>query len=84
MAQASAVLYTVVQRTISGQLRMTRPDQAGSGNGLELWRLLVREYEVPGQPVAQRAFPRKWGAPQDVRQRHGAPRAAAPVVSLGA
>ena len=54
VAQASGVLHTVVQHTISDRLRMTEPDQAGVGLGLELGRLLIREHEAPEQLVAQR------------------------------
>ena len=36
VALASGVLHTVVQRTISDRLRMTKPEQAGVGMGLEL------------------------------------------------
>ena len=54
VAQVSGILFTVVQRVISDQLRMTKPELAGNGLGLALWRLLIREHEAPEQPVVQR------------------------------
>ena len=58
--QVSAVVFTAVHETISDQFRMTFPDLAGDGMGLELWRLLVREHESPEQPVVQREFQKSW------------------------
>ena len=31
--------------------------------GLELWRLLVRGHEAPGQPLVQRAHKQRWSFP---------------------
>ena len=45
--QLSGVLYSAVQETISDRLRMTKPQLVGPGRGLELWRILVREFEAP-------------------------------------
>ena len=64
VAQVSGILFTVVQRVISDQLRMTKPELAGAGLGLELWRLLIREHEAPEQPVVQREFQKRWAYPK--------------------
>eukprot|EP00969_Alexandrium_andersonii_P028524 1245620-Alexandrium_andersonii.AAC.1 len=42
---------------------MTRSDLAGSGDGFELWRLLVREHAAPEQPIAQREANKRWAYP---------------------
>eukprot|EP00969_Alexandrium_andersonii_P204848 9052994-Alexandrium_andersonii.AAC.1 len=42
IAQVSGRIYTAVQRTISDRFRMAKPELAGDGLGLELWRLLIR------------------------------------------
>eukprot|EP00969_Alexandrium_andersonii_P070281 3101859-Alexandrium_andersonii.AAC.1 len=60
MAQVSRMIYSAVQRAISGRLRMTKPELARDALGLELWRLLVREREAPEQPVVQREFQKRW------------------------
>eukprot|EP00969_Alexandrium_andersonii_P071485 3155919-Alexandrium_andersonii.AAC.1 len=52
---------------------MTKPELAGDGLGLELWRLLAREHEAPQQPVAQREFPKAPGLPKALPGRGGAP-----------
>eukprot|EP00969_Alexandrium_andersonii_P039912 1749154-Alexandrium_andersonii.AAC.1 len=46
---------------------MTKPELAGDGLGLELWRLLIREHEAPEQPVFQREFQRRWAYPKRCR-----------------
>eukprot|EP00969_Alexandrium_andersonii_P196824 8695306-Alexandrium_andersonii.AAC.1 len=56
VAQASGVMYSAAQRTVSDRLRMTKPELAGDALGLGLWLLLGREREAPEQPVAQREF----------------------------
>ena len=38
--QVSGVLFTSIQRTVGDQLRMTKPELAGDGVGVELRRLL--------------------------------------------
>eukprot|EP00969_Alexandrium_andersonii_P287858 12726064-Alexandrium_andersonii.AAC.1 len=43
---------------------MTKPELAGDGLGLELWRLLMREHEAPEQPVVQREFQKRWAYPR--------------------
>eukprot|EP00969_Alexandrium_andersonii_P212134 9368304-Alexandrium_andersonii.AAC.1 len=43
---------------------MTKPELAGDGFGLELWRLLMREHEAPGQPAVQREFQKRWAYPK--------------------
>eukprot|EP00969_Alexandrium_andersonii_P012960 565343-Alexandrium_andersonii.AAC.1 len=48
---------------------MTKPELAGDGLGLELWRFLIHEHEAPGQPVVQREFQTRWAYP---RRRKGA------------
>ena len=58
--RASLVMCTAIQETVSGQLRMTRPQLADEGRGLELWRLLVREHGAPGQPLIQRDYNKIW------------------------
>eukprot|EP00969_Alexandrium_andersonii_P235775 10409582-Alexandrium_andersonii.AAC.1 len=60
IAQVSGTIYTVVQRTISDRLRMTKLELAGDGLGLEPWRPLVCEHEAPVQPVARREFQKRW------------------------
>eukprot|EP00969_Alexandrium_andersonii_P049980 2193865-Alexandrium_andersonii.AAC.1 len=50
-SQLSAALYSAAQRTISDQLGVAKPELAGTGNGFDLWRLLIREREVPEQPL---------------------------------
>eukprot|EP00969_Alexandrium_andersonii_P234756 10365288-Alexandrium_andersonii.AAC.1 len=42
---------------------MTKPELAGDGLGLELWRVLVRGHEAPAQPVVLRAFRERWAYP---------------------
>eukprot|EP00969_Alexandrium_andersonii_P114568 5064951-Alexandrium_andersonii.AAC.1 len=42
---------------------MTKPELAGDGLGLELWRLLIREHEAPDQPVVQRELQKRWAYP---------------------
>eukprot|EP00969_Alexandrium_andersonii_P345886 15289466-Alexandrium_andersonii.AAC.1 len=64
VAQVSGAIYTAAQRAISDRLRMTKPELAGDGLGLELWRLLAREHEAPEQPVAQRKFRKRWAYPK--------------------
>ena len=54
VAQVGAVICTAAQRAISDRLRMTKPELAGQGLGVQLWRLLVREREAPGGPCIQR------------------------------
>eukprot|EP00969_Alexandrium_andersonii_P176617 7809381-Alexandrium_andersonii.AAC.1 len=39
---------------------MTRPELAGDGLGLELWRLIIRERKAPEQPVVQRQLQKRW------------------------
>eukprot|EP00969_Alexandrium_andersonii_P086781 3827377-Alexandrium_andersonii.AAC.1 len=46
---------------------MTKPELAGVALGLELWRLLVREHEAPGQPVVLREFQKRWACPKRCR-----------------
>eukprot|EP00969_Alexandrium_andersonii_P203086 8974401-Alexandrium_andersonii.AAC.1 len=46
---------------------MTKPELAGDGVGLELWRLLIREHEAPEQPVVQREFQERWAYPKRCR-----------------
>eukprot|EP00969_Alexandrium_andersonii_P167360 7398373-Alexandrium_andersonii.AAC.1 len=58
------MLRTAIQRAISDQLAMTQPELAGVGNGLELWRLLVREHEAPEQLIAQREYQKRWAYPR--------------------
>eukprot|EP00969_Alexandrium_andersonii_P177992 7870873-Alexandrium_andersonii.AAC.1 len=60
LAQVSGVLFSAVQRAISDRLRMTKPELAGDGFGLELRLLLIREYEAPGQQQVQRDFQKRW------------------------
>ena len=72
IAQISGMLCTTMQRTVSDQLRVTKPELAGHGLGLELWRLLVREHEAPEQPVVQRV-PEALGVPEALRGRRRAP-----------
>eukprot|EP00969_Alexandrium_andersonii_P364681 15464618-Alexandrium_andersonii.AAC.1 len=67
--QLSGVLFGAMQRAISDQLVMPQPEPAGSGNGVELWRLVVREHEAPEQPVVQRAYQTRRAYPH---QRAGA------------
>ena len=67
MEQVSTVISTAVQRTISDRLRMTKPELAGQGLGLELWRFLVRVHGAPEQPTIQRACPRRVAYPQAVQ-----------------
>eukprot|EP00969_Alexandrium_andersonii_P301908 13345889-Alexandrium_andersonii.AAC.1 len=43
---------------------MTKPELAGDGFGLELWRLLARAREAPEQPVAQCDFQKRWAYPK--------------------
>eukprot|EP00969_Alexandrium_andersonii_P165548 7315433-Alexandrium_andersonii.AAC.1 len=43
---------------------MTKPELAGDGFGLKLWRLLIREREAPEQPVAQRDFQKRRAYPK--------------------
>eukprot|EP00969_Alexandrium_andersonii_P102206 4511252-Alexandrium_andersonii.AAC.1 len=59
-AQVSGVLYSAVQRSISGRLWMTKPELAGDGVGFELRRLLVRGHQASEQPVVQREFQKRW------------------------
>eukprot|EP00969_Alexandrium_andersonii_P136936 6057887-Alexandrium_andersonii.AAC.1 len=42
---------------------MTKSELAGSGDGLELWRLFVREHEAPEQTIVQREYNRCWAYP---------------------
>eukprot|EP00969_Alexandrium_andersonii_P102773 4535262-Alexandrium_andersonii.AAC.1 len=60
VAQVSGTIFAAVQGTISDRLRMTEPELAGDGPGLELRRLLVRVHEAPEQPVVQREFQNRW------------------------
>ena len=60
----SGVVYSAVQEAIRGQLRMTLPELAGDGLGLELRCLLIREREAPEQPVVQREFQKRWADPR--------------------
>ena len=64
IAEVSAVVFTAVQETISDRLRMTLPDLAGDGLGLEIWRLIIREHEAPEQPGVQREFQKRWAYPK--------------------
>ena len=57
------VMYTAILEAVSDQLRMTRPQLAGEGRGLELWRLLVREHDTPEQPLIQREYQKRWAYP---------------------
>ena len=81
--QVNGMLFTAVQRTVSDQLRMTKPDLAGDGMGLELWRLLVREHEAPELPVVQREFQKRWAYPRRCKGSGGAPVPAPAMVGLG-
>eukprot|EP00975_Prorocentrum_lima_P041136 8644331-Prorocentrum_lima.AAC.1 len=46
---------------------MTKPELAGPGNGLELWRLLIREHEAPEQPIIQREYQKRWAYPHQCK-----------------
>ena len=61
--QMSGVLFSALQETLSDRLRMTKPQLAGAGRGLELWRILVKEFEAPDQPVVQRELQKRWAYP---------------------
>ena len=63
VSQLSGTLYSVVQDTISDRLRMTKPQLAGDGRGLELWRMLVREHEQLDQPLVQRELQKQYAYP---------------------
>eukprot|EP00969_Alexandrium_andersonii_P020616 900876-Alexandrium_andersonii.AAC.1 len=41
-----------------------KPELAGLGNGLGLWRLLVREHEALEQPIVQREYQKRWAYPR--------------------
>ena len=43
---------------------MQKPDLAGAGRGLELWRMLIRENEAPEQTLVQREVLKKWSYPR--------------------
>eukprot|EP00969_Alexandrium_andersonii_P129305 5713807-Alexandrium_andersonii.AAC.1 len=66
-SRLSGVAHGAVQRTISGQLVMTKPELAGTGNGLELWRLLIREHGVPEQAIVQREYQKRWAYPRQCK-----------------
>eukprot|EP00969_Alexandrium_andersonii_P047375 2078650-Alexandrium_andersonii.AAC.1 len=59
-SQLSGALRGAIQRTISDQQVTTKPGLAGIGNGLELWRLLIREHEAPEQPTVLRGHQKRW------------------------
>ena len=61
--QVSGILFVALQETLSDRLRMTKPQLAGAGRGLELWRILVKEFEAPDQPVVQRELQKRWAYP---------------------
>ena len=61
--QLSGVLLSALQETLSDRLRVAKPQLAGVGRGLELWRILVKEFEAPEQPVAQRELQKRWAYP---------------------
>ena len=61
--QISGILFSAVQETVSDRLRMTKPQLAGPGRGFERWRILVREFEAPEQPVVQRGHQKRWSYP---------------------
>ena len=63
VAQVSQVVYVAVQEAISDQLRMTRPQLAGDGRGLELWRMLIREHDAPGAALGTTRVPETMGLP---------------------
>eukprot|EP00969_Alexandrium_andersonii_P207154 9153166-Alexandrium_andersonii.AAC.1 len=71
IAQVSGAIYTAVQRTVSDRLRMTKPEMAGDGLGLELRRLLVCKHEASEQPVVQREFQKRWAYPKRCRDASG-------------
>eukprot|EP00969_Alexandrium_andersonii_P171712 7590686-Alexandrium_andersonii.AAC.1 len=55
---------SAVQRATSDRLRTAKPELAGDGLGLELWRLLIREHEAPEQPVTQSEFQKRRAYPR--------------------
>eukprot|EP00969_Alexandrium_andersonii_P000222 10163-Alexandrium_andersonii.AAC.1 len=56
-----------MQRAISDQLLTTQPELAGIGDGMELWRLLIREQEAPEQPIVQREYQKRWAYPRQCK-----------------
>ena len=83
MEQVSGVLFVALQETLSDRLRMTKPQLAGAGRGLELWRILVKEFEAPDQPVVQMGTPEALGLSQPLQVRRGVAGHAASVGGLG-
>ena len=61
------MVYSAIQETVSDRLRMAKTQLVGKGRGIELWRLLVRDYDAPEQPIAQWECNKRWMYPQRCR-----------------